>query len=342
MFVRNTTARSEIIHGQHTSRPHAGLAALLLAAAMLLLTACSEQRPAATVPALPTAASAPSRTPTAAPTPIPPTPTPPAPLAALVDGEYVFLADYEERVAQYEQALLAQGLDPATEEGKTRLAAAREEVLDGLINGVLIQKKAAGLGITLADEEIEAQVAADIEGGGGQGSFTEWLSATGQTRDDYKASLYEAMLWQKVMDAVVGQVPATAEQVHARLIVVDTREAADGVQAQLQSGADFAQLARELSLDEATRENGGDLGWFPRGLIDQELEDVAFSLQPGEIAGPLEIAQGFRFVQVTEREQGRAIAPEMQLDLKRVTFERWLEEQRRAAHIEQFVDTGSN
>jgi len=258
----------------------------------------------------------------------------------MVDGRYVFLADYERRVAQYQQVLLDQKLDPSTDDGQAELKAMRQEVLDSLVNNVLVRERAADLGVTLTDQEVEAQVAADIEAGGGQGSFTEWLSATGQTRDDYKANLQEAMLWQRVMDAVSGQIPETAEQVHIRHIVVDTREAADRVQAQLQAGTDFSQVARQSSLDLATKDNGGDMGWFPRGLVDPELEAITFSLQPGEIAGPIEIGQGFRFLQVIERQAGRAIPPEMQLDMKRAAFERWLEEQRREAQIEQFVDTG--
>lgn len=331
----------------NVNRRYRWLAWLLVGLAGLsLLAACADQdsdgSPSATATGVaptdttPATATRPVATPP--PTPVPPTPTPPAPLAATVNGRYVFLADYEHRVAQYEEALLAQGLDPSSEDGKARLAAVRQEVLDSLVNYALIDIKAAELNVTLTDAEIEAQVEADIQAGGGQTAFDDWLKATGQTRDDYQASLREALLWQRVMDVITADIPATAEQVHLRHIIVDSQESADLVLAQLQAGADMAQLAREASLDVATRDNGGDLGWFPRGLLEPELETLAFSMEPGELAGPIDFGQGYQFVQLLEREAERALTPEMQSDLERATFERWLEEQRAAAKIEQFVE----
>ena len=132
--------------------------------------------------------AAPEETEAVPPTPTPAptlTPTPPAPLAAQVNGQYVFLADYERRVQQYEQALLDQGIDPDTAEGQDLLAQARQDVLEGMIDSVLIEQGAAALGIVLNDEEVEAQLVADVEAGGGQAAFDEWLVATGQTRDYY-------------------------------------------------------------------------------------------------------------------------------------------------------------
>ena len=185
----------------------------------------------------------------------------------MVNGQYILLADFERRVAQYEAALLAGGLDPDSEDGQASLAQIRADVLESLIDYVLVEQGASALGVTLSDEELEAQIEADIEVGGGQASFDEWLQATGQTRDDYKAMLRESMLSQRVLDAVASDVPQEAEQVHARHIVVESEEAARQLIASLQAGADFVALAREQSMDVATRENGGDLGWFPRGLV---------------------------------------------------------------------------
>lgn len=320
-------------------RQRRGIVLPLLALAVLLTGGCDGQR---TTP-LPTGVTAqptPLPSPTATATPIPPTPTPPAPLAALVNGDYVFLADYEQRVAAYEQALLDRGLDPQGQDGQAALAEMRRQVLDSLVDTVIVRQQAGELGVVLTAEQVDAQMAADIKAGGGEAAFTAWLSATAQTRDDYQAGVTEALLWQRVADAIAGELPAAVEQVHVRTIVVDSREAAAQVQAELQAGADFAEVARRSSLDAASREDGGDLGWLARGLMDPELEAIAFSLEPGEIAGPLEIGPGFRFVQVTEREAGRAVPAEMQLELKRAALERWLEEQRRAARIERFVDTG--
>jgi parvulin-like peptidyl-prolyl isomerase len=282
----------------------------------------------------PTVASTP--VPTPAPT-ITPTPTPPAPLAAQVSGQYIFLADFEERFSQYEQALFDQGLDPNTEDGQAMLAQAREDVLEGMIDSVLVEQGSAQLGLSLAAEEVERQLEADIAAGGGQEAFEEWLRATGQTRDDFQEMLRQSMLAQRVAEAVTGDVPSEAEQVHARLIMVDTEAKAEELLAQLQAGADFAALARDHSMDVATRENGGDVGWFPRGLVAPELEAAAFALQPGEISDVVYLGEGYHIIQVAERQAARPLSEEMQIDLKRARFEQWLAELRDMAQIERFV-----
>lgn len=266
-----------------------------------------------------------------------PTPTPPAPLAAIVNGQYVFLADYERQVVQYEQALLELGLDPNSEEGQARLSQARQDVLDGLIDDVLIEQGSAALGVSVSEDELEAQIEADIAVGGGQAAFDEWLQATGQTRDDYKRMLRQAMISQRVWEIVTAGVPEVIEQVHARDIVVDNEETAQQILASLQEGADFAALAREHSLDLATKDNGGDLGWFPHGLLAIELENAAFALQPGEVSQAILLGERFHIIQVVEREVARALSPEMQTLLMQNMFEQWLEEQRSAAVIERFV-----
>jgi parvulin-like peptidyl-prolyl isomerase len=258
-------------------------------------------------------------------------------LAALVNGQYVFLADYEQRVAQYEQVLLEQGVDLNTDEGHAYLEQARQDVLNGLIDGALIEQGAAGLGIALTEEELDEQVEADIAAGGGQEPFEEWLQATGQTREDYKEMLRQSLLAQRVLDAVSADVGAEAEQVHVRLIMVDSEETAQQILANLQQGGDFAALVREHSLDLATKENGGDLGWFPRGLVAPELEAAAFALQPGQVSGVVRLGEGYHIIQVIEREAARPLSPELQLDLKLSVFEEWLAAQRASAVIERYV-----
>lgn len=282
---------------------------------------------------------APEQDPTAVPTMTPtitPSPTPPAPLAALVNGEYVFLADFEQRFSQYKQALLDQGLDPNTEDGQAMLAQARSDVLEGMIDSVLVEQGSAQLGVSLTDEEVEQQMEADVAAGGGQEAFEEWLAATAQTRDDYKEMLRQSMLAQRVMEAVTGEVPFEAEQVHARLIMVGTEAEAQEVLAQIQAGADFVALARQHSLDVATRENGGDVGWFPRGLVAPELETAAFALQPGQVSDVVLLGEGYHIIQVIERQDGRPLSEEMQIDLRRAQFELWLSGLRDSAQIERF------
>jgi peptidyl-prolyl cis-trans isomerase D len=113
----------------------------------------------------------------------------------------------------------------------------------------------------------------------------------------------------------------TPEQVRARHILFqgeDAEERARGARARLDAGEEFAELARELSADLATREEGGDLGSFPRGRVLPELEEAAFALAAGEVSEPVATERGVHLVLVEEHRGGAERSfEEMQLELAR-------------------------
>lgn len=89
------------------------------------------------------------------------------------------------------------------------------------------------------------------------------------------------------------------EQVRAREIRVDSQALADSLLRLLEGGAPFDSLAREFST-APTKVQGGDLGLVPKGRYP-ELDSVIFALNPGELSGVVELADGFAIVKVEER-----------------------------------------
>ena len=73
------------------------------------------------------------------------------------------------------------------------------------------------------------------------------------------------------------------------------------------NGEDFAALATEFSDDYATKNTGGDTGLFPRGTMVPAFEEVAFSLQPGEISDPVETVFGIHILRLEERSESRLL-----------------------------------
>ena len=80
--------------------------------------------------------------------------------------------------------------------------------------------------------------------------------------------------------------------------VARARALADSVLAALRDGADFATAARRFSDDLATKDQGGELGWFRRGRMVPEFEAAAFRLRPGQISNVVESSFGFHIIQV--------------------------------------------
>ena len=80
--------------------------------------------------------------------------------------------------------------------------------------------------------------------------------------------------------------------------------AARAALARLQSGEDFGAVARQLSDDEATASRGGELGYQTRGQMPREVEELAWSAQPGALVGPVKTDFGYYLVQVQEKLAG--------------------------------------
>src|SRR6059058_5670182 len=70
----------------------------------------------------------------------------------------------------------------------------------------------------------------------------------------------------------------------------------------LSAGANFGEVAKKYSADSASRDQGGELGWFRRGPMVKQFEDVAFRLRPGTIADVVPTEFGYHIIQV-ERAQ---------------------------------------
>jgi peptidyl-prolyl cis-trans isomerase SurA len=77
-----------------------------------------------------------------------------------------------------------------------------------------------------------------------------------------------------------------------------TKAQADSIVLELRRGADFATAAKRFSQDPGSKEEGGSLNWFRRGVMVPEFERVAFSLKPGVISDPVESPFGYHIIQV--------------------------------------------
>ncbi len=93
------------------------------------------------------------------------------------------------------------------------------------------------------------------------------------------------------------------EEIHAWHILVETKALADSIYQQLKEGADFAELAKEKSIDPSAPNNAGDLGFFSWGKMVPEFQEPAFKLEEGEISRPVETKYGWHIIKVVERRE---------------------------------------
>lgn len=124
-----------------------------------------------------------------------------------------------------------------------------------------------------------------------------------EIRDYYDAHEedFERTASARLKVAAISKVPTRADSVAAL-----TR--AQAVRQELLDGADFAEVAARESADEASRNNGGELGTFGRGAMVPEFENAAFSLPIGEISAPIQSSSGFHIIEVQARDSATATA----------------------------------
>ena len=259
-------------------------------------------------------------TPTEKPTPFIPSPTP-IPLAAKVNGEDITEAEFQAELARFEKAQTEAAL--SVDESFETI------VLDELINQLLLVQGARQADFIVGDALIDERWNRLVKDAGGEQAIMGWLAGNGYSVESFHQALARSIAVAWMRDQIAGAVSETAEQVHARQILLYNLEQAQEILAQLESGNDFATLA--ATFDPVI---SGDLGWFPRGYLDYEqLEQAVFDLQSLEYSGIVETPLGFHILQLIEREPDRMLDSDARLVLQNNAVRKWLEDQRNQSEI---------
>jgi hypothetical protein len=255
----------------------------------------------------------------ASPTPFEPEPTATAvPVALMVNGEPVHMAEFEAAVLRYQAA------HPSHSPETANMAVKRE-----FISQLLLGQAAAEVGFVVDDALLQSRFDALVESVGGQTALQGWLDQNGYTEAAFLKELGRAIAAAWMRDRIVTELPVTAEQVRARQILVLNQAEANDLFAQLQAGTDFDQLA--FFYDPIAL---GEMGWFPKGYILEPLiEEAAFALEPGEFSPVIETRLGFHIIQVTDRQADRPLEADARITLQTVLLDNWLDEREAQSDI---------
>ncbi|MGH8068374.1 MAG: peptidylprolyl isomerase [Candidatus Entotheonellia bacterium] len=232
------------------------------------------------------------------------------------------------------------------------------QILDNLIDRELLLQKAKSLKMAVPPQQVDSQMQQLVQRFPSQEAFEQALTAQNFSVDAVKKDVESQLLRQQlVQKEILDKVNVSGrdvqtfydknkdkyveeEQVRARHILirvpqevspaedVKLKGKADDALKRAKKGEDFAALAKELS-DDGSKENGGDLGFFPRGRMVAAFEEAAFALQPGQTSEIVRTQFGYHIIKVEERKAGRALPfdeakVQVQEDLTREqTYERY-------------------
>jgi len=261
--------------------------------------------------------------------PPPPTADPttvPVEIAATVNGETIPLSNYQASLSRYEAAIIEVGTILATQSSS-------ERVLDDLIYRQLLSQAAREANFIADEPMVEQRLIELTEKAGGQEALSGWMATNFFTPESLRLELALEMEAAWMRDQIISAAPETAEQVLARQVLFYTSFEAERVYDQLQNGAAFDIIVTNNDPQEL-----GYLGWFPRGyLLDPELEEAAFSFQPGQYSQVIETRLGFHILEILDNDPNRKLSQDARLLFQTHIFQEWLEQSWEQSQIEIFV-----
>ncbi len=208
-------------------------------------------------------------------------------------------------------------------------------ILISMLEGeeLLRQRAPADLGVSASPEEIELEIGDRL--GLSQSdpeafatAYEQELKRSDLSDEEYRQIIEADLLSRKVQEVFSLSVPETLEQVRMRQILVGTEDEARSVLERLDAGEDFGELARELSLDSGTKEEGGEKGWLARDELNLSYGVKVFALEVGAPSQPIPGPGGYFIFEVEEKQGEREVTPEQGSRISSGYFALWLSEQR--------------
>lgn len=240
---------------------------------------------------------------------------------AVVNGQKLSLDDFNNRLNKTELYYKQQGMDFTSAQGKQMLDSIKKQVLDDMVTEALVMQQAQKDNLVVNDNEINAQIASIKNNFGSDSQYQAALKSQNMTESDLQQYIKVELTSKTLYDKVTTGITVTdadvlnyynqnkskyvqPEEVKASQILVKTQAEAEDIIKQLNAGANFAQLAKEKSIDTGSKANGGELGYFTRGQMVQEFENAAFSQKVGTYSQtPVKTQYGYHIILVEDHKQ---------------------------------------
>ncbi len=293
-------------------------------------------------------------------------------IAAIAEGQIITIEELRRELEPIIPRLRVESRN--AQEFSKRIDELSKEVLQNMIDRIIIVKAAEEKGLLLPESYIDQEYdeVIDRDFGGDRGRFLEYLRARGETARDFRRNIYKRV----VVNAMRAETRRSQSEIsperieefyvknklrfyqeealHLRQVIltpmaneglVPLRQTAKKVIDELDSGANFGDIARKYSQDDMSRK-GGDWGWIERKDIRKELSDIAFGLETSRYSQPIEIS-GTIFILYAEDKREEMIQPVAQVrdiienvlvgEIARETQEKWLNELRNDAYVRYFL-----
>jgi foldase protein PrsA len=250
----------------------------------------------------------------------------PADAVAVVDGTTITKASLEELLARAKKSYAAQQRD-FPKAGTADYQTLQNQAVAYLVQREEYANEADELGVKVSDEEITKKVD-EVKKQyfqNDQKKFEAGLKQQGYTVEALREDLVSQLVSQKIYESLTKSVKVSdadlqkyydenktqysvAESRAVRHILVKTKAEADAIHSQLESGADFAKLAKENSLDPGSKDAGGELT-VSRGQTVAPFDKAAFALATNQLSDPVKTEFGYHLIQPLAAVKAGSVTP---------------------------------
>ncbi|MFC1663290.1 peptidylprolyl isomerase [Patescibacteria group bacterium] len=213
--------------------------------------------------------------------------------AAKVDNSIITFKNYRDDVDTLSYFYGQQDLDPSFVPDIDQIS---ELVLNRLIRDWYTKQEAMARDIEVSDKMVDDE-------------FDELTAQSGET-EDINSTLQQYYNWDEATFKKKVITPFIYRSEIEKLLINDpdesaeARELAEDLLTQLkEEDANFEDLASEFSADAASAAEGGDLGYFGRGVMVEEFEKAVFALEPGEISDVVQTEFGFHIIKLEDKRE---------------------------------------
>jgi len=216
--------------------------------------------------------------------------------------------------------------------------------MQSIVNEMIIRQEAPQYVGDVTQQEIDDTMKAAYQGDSQDITDAEFkemyrqnLEASQLTEQQFRDIVKSSILREKLRIYLSDRVPSVAPQAHLYMIMLNDYDAATNVKERLNNGEDFSVLAEEQSID-SSKDNGGDIGWFPYKVLSYGFEQAATNLEIGQPSDPIIAIDPdsvdyndpnqvlpYAIVKVVDRVDAMQVTDDQLTQLKSRTFSDWLD-----------------
>jgi peptidyl-prolyl cis-trans isomerase SurA len=249
-------------------------------------------------------------------------------IIARVNNDVITMSDYQKAEEQLREEVAHDCQGCAQDKLMTEFKDQQKDLLRGLIDQSLMVQRAKDMGISVESDVIKRLDEVRVQNH--MNSLEELEKAvegSGLAWEDYKTTIRNGLLTQEVVRREVGshinigndevkkyydahpQEFTRPEQVVLSEIFLSTegkspeeiesvQKKAEDLRNRVMKGDEFSEIAKRYSEGSTAKDRGGELGTFPKGELDQKLEEVVFKMDKGQITDVIQTKTGFEILKV--------------------------------------------